>query len=195
MNDRVRLLLSRISALEDELRSVLHEEGERDYFQVEGKCIEFEQPVIEANSRLKDDFSGWLLSKRPQNLLTGPIIYSMIIPLLILDLCVSLYQVSCFPIYRIAKVRRGDYIVLDRQHLGYLDFIGKFHCTYCAYGAGLIAYVGEIVARTEQYFCPIKHAQKVLNRHSRYADFLDYGEAAEFEARLEAFRQILEKEK
>ena len=104
----------------------------------------------------------WLVTYRPQNLITGPIIYSMIFPLLILDVFVTVYQATCFPIYRVAKVSRGDYIVFDRQQLEYLNFIEKFHCTYCAYGAGLIAYVGEIVARTEQYFCPIKHARRIL---------------------------------
>ena len=50
------------------------------------------------------------------------------------------------------KVKRGDYIIFDRQNLNYLNFIEKFHCTYCFYGAGMIAYISEIVARTEQYF-------------------------------------------
>jgi len=78
-----------------------------------------------------------------------------------MDLCVTLYQAFCFPIYRIAKVRRANYIVLDRQHLEYLNLIEKFHCTYCGYASGLVAYVYEIVARTEEYFCPIKHARRI----------------------------------
>ena len=124
-------------------------------------------------------------------LITGPIIYSMIVPLLLLDLCVSFYQATCFPIYGISKVRRGDYIVFDRQQLSYLNFIEKFHCTYCAYGNGLIAYVSEIVGRTEEYFCPIKHARKVLGNHSRYARFMGYGEAADYHAKLEEYRVAL----
>jgi hypothetical protein len=128
------------------------------------------------------------VTNRPLNLITGPIIYSMILPLLLLDLCVSFYQATCFPIYQISKVHRDDYIVFDRQQLEYLNFIEKFHCTYCAYGNGLMAYVSEIVGRTEEYFCPIKHARKVLGNHSRYARFLGYGEAADYQSRLEAYR-------
>lgn len=75
------------------------------------------------------------------------------------------------------------------------QFIEKFHCTYCAYGAGLIAYISEIIARTEQYFCPIKHARKVLGSHARYAQFLDYGDIADYKARMEALRVALSKEK
>ena len=136
-------------------------------------------------------FLRWVISNRPQNLITGPVIYGMILPLLMIDLFVSFYQAMCFPIYQIEKVKRGDYIVLDRQHLDYLNFIEKFHCTYCAYGAGLIAYLSEILARTEQYFCPIKHARKVLGTHARYANFLPYGAATDYEAKLEAYRVAL----
>ncbi len=74
------------------------------------------------------------------------------------------------------------------QQLEYLNFIEKFHCTDCAYASGLIACTHEIVARTEQFFCPIKHARRILGTHSRYARFLDYGDAADYAARLEAFR-------
>ncbi|CAG4884441.1 protein of unknown function [Georgfuchsia toluolica] len=100
----------------------------------------------------------------------------------------SYFHATCFPIYRIDKVRRADSIVFDRQQLEYLNFIEKFHCTCCAYGTGLIAYIGEIVARTEQYFCPIKHARRMLGIHSRYAGFLDYGDAADYEAKPGEFR-------
>jgi hypothetical protein len=160
-------------------------------FKIRGKRVEFEESVRQTHRRLKSGFFHWLVTYRPQNLMTGPIIYSMIVPLVVLDLCVSFYQATCFPIYRIAKVRRGDYMVFDRQQLEYLNFIEKFHCTYCAYGNGLIAYAGEIVARTEEYFCPIKHAHKVLGTHARYARFLEYGDATDFASRLEEARQRL----
>ncbi|MBI3283964.1 MAG: hypothetical protein HYZ65_03810 [Burkholderiales bacterium] len=133
----------------------------------------------------------WLVFRRPRNLITMPVIYSMIFPLLMVDLCITLYQAICFPVYKIAKVKRADYIVLDRHHLAYLNIIDKFHCTYCAYAVGMVAYITEIIARTEQYFCPIKHARKVLGSHARYKYFLDYGDAADFEKRLEAFRVAL----
>jgi len=37
--------------------------------------------------------------------------------------------------------------------------------------------VREIAARTEQHFCPIRHAAKVPAPHSRYPHFLPYGDA------------------
>ncbi|CAG0985257.1 hypothetical protein MTYP_01979 [Methylophilaceae bacterium] len=195
MNNRVQQLLDQITALEDELRTALSEQPSSIYFQIKGKRVEFEQSVQEAHRRLKTNFFRWLVNNRPQNLITGPIIYAMIIPLVITDIFISIYQLTCFPIYGIRRVRRSDYIIFDRQQLNYLNFIEKFHCTYCAYGSGMIAYISEIVARTEQYFCPIKHARKVLGTHARYARFLDFGEAENYEAKLEEFRQALSQEK
>jgi len=195
MNDRIRALLNQITALENDLQTALQEQQSSMFFQIKGKRIEFEGSIKQAHLRLKKGFFRWLVTNRPQNLITGPVIYLMIVPLLILDLCVSFYQAVCFPIYKIVKVRRADYIVFDRQHLGYLNWIEKFHCTYCAYGTGLVAYIREILARTEQYFCPIKHARKILGTHARYARFLDYGDAPDYETRLEEFRIALGKMK
>ena len=191
MNDRITQILAQMAALEDDLRTAVTEQEGKMVVQINGKRVEFEQSVRAAHRKLKKNFFRWLVTNRPQNLITGPIIYGMILPLLMLDLCVSFYQFTCFPIYGVTKVRRADYIVFDRQHLDYLNFIEKFHCTYCAYGSGLMGYMGEILARTEQYFCPIKHAHKILGTHSHYNRFLDYGDAADYEARLEEFRVAL----
>jgi hypothetical protein len=194
MDHRIRNLLDQIAALEDELRTVVHEREIRLLYRLDGKRVRFEESVLKTHRQLKRSVLRWIVTDRPQNFITGPVIYALAIPLGFLDLCVTLFQATCFPIYRIAKVRRGDYIVYDRQHLEFLNWFERFHCTYCAYTTGLIAYAGEIAARTEQYFCPIKHAQKVLGLHARYARFLAYGDAADYHAKLEEFRRELERE-
>ncbi|AOW12795.1 hypothetical protein LPB72_17505 [Hydrogenophaga crassostreae] len=194
MNERINEILEQMAALEADLRTAVHDQESRMFFQIKGKRVEFESSVKQAHRKLKTNFFRWLVTNRPQNLITGPIIYAMVIPLLMLDFFVTLYQWTCFPIYGIARVRRSDYLVYDRRHLGYLNFIEKFHCTYCEYGNGLMSYMAEILARTEQYFCPIKHAHKILGTHARYNRFLDYGEAEAYEAKLEAFRVALGKE-
>jgi hypothetical protein len=195
MNDRISQILAQMAALEDDLRTAVHEQEGKMFFQIKGKRVEFESSVKAAHQKLKQNFFRWLVTNRPQNLVTGPIIYGMIFPLLMLDLCVTFYQWVCFPIYGVKKVKRSDYLVFDRRHLGYLNFIEKFHCTYCEYGNGLMSYMAEILARTEEYFCPIKHAHKILGTHTRYNRFLDYGDAADYEARLEEFRVALGKDK
>lgn len=191
MTERISELLAQITVLEDELRSALHEREQHVAYQIHGKRVEFEQSVRQAHQRLRTSLLFWIFKDRPLNLLTGPLIYGMILPLWLLDLCVTLYQAICFPLYRVAKVRRADYFVYDRRQLAYLNVIERWHCTYCSYATGLLAYATEIVARTEQYFCPIKHARKVLGLHARHAHFLGYGDAADYAARLEVFRQSL----
>ncbi len=195
MNDRIQQLLAQMAAIEDELAQALHDSEQRMFFQIKGRRIEFERSVKATHRQLKKGLLRWLVTNRPQNLITGPIIYGMLLPMLLFDLCVSFYQWACFPVYGITRVRRGDYIVFDRHHLGYLNFFEKLHCAYCEYGNGLMAYMREILARTEEYFCPIKHAHKMLGTHSRYRRFLDYGDAADYAARVEAFRVGLGKVK
>ena len=195
MNEKIRHILGQITALEDELRESLHEQEHTLFYQIKGKRVEFEHAVKDAHRQLKMGAFRWFLAVRPQNFLTAPVIYGMIFPLLILDICITFYQASCFPIYGIAKARRSDYIVFDHQHLAYLNLFDKVHCLYCSYGNGLIAYTLEITARTEQYFCPIKHAHKILGAHARYAKFLDYGEAEDFQSKRKALRMALAKEK
>jgi len=188
VNEKIRQLMDQIGALEDELRTALHARETHMFFQIRGKRVEFEARVKAAHQKLKRGVFRWIVTDRPQNFLTGPVIYGMALPLVVFDLCVTFYQATCFPIYRIARVRRADYIVIDRQYLGYLNFYERFHCTFCAYANGLVAYAAEIIARTEEYFCPIKHAHKVLGTHDRYARFLEYGDAENYHGRLEDYR-------
>jgi hypothetical protein len=195
MNVRIKQLIDQIKNLEDELTDELHQQEDQLLFQLKGKKVKFEQSIKQAHRRFKTNVWRWLFGLHPRNLITAPIIYGMIVPLVISDLFVSFYQAVCFPVYKISKVRRGDFIVIDRHQLAYLNIFEKFHCIYCAYANGLISYIQEILARTEQYFCPIKHAHKVLGTHSRYRKFMTYGDAENYHDRLETLRSNLAKEK
>jgi len=128
------------------------------------------------------------------SLLVAPMIYSLTIPLVLLDLWVQLYQAVCFPVYRIAKVDRSRYVLLDRGHLQYLNWIERANCNYCGYANGLVAYAREIAARTEQYFCPIKHAFRCSGVHSHYDEFLDFGDAHAYKEELPKLRAELRPE-
>lgn len=191
MNQRIREILAKISALEDELQAALHVQETKYLYRLEGTRVRFEKAVDAAHRRLKMGLLRWLRESRPQNVLSAPFIYAMIVPLGFLDLCLTGYQVICFPLYRIPKVARSNYIVIDRHHLSYLNIIEKVNCIYCGYANGLIAYAREITARTEQYWCPIKHARRGLDPHRRYVDFLDFGDSQDYPTKLEALRQSL----
>ena len=126
----------------------------------------------------------YIVNAKPLIVVTAPFIYALIIPLLLLDVCVTIYQAICFPIYHLQKVRRVDYLIFDRHHLAYLNALEKINCLYCSYANGLIAYVAEVAARTEAYWCPIKHARRLINAH--YADFADFGDAEAYQKTIAA---------
>jgi hypothetical protein len=123
------------------------------------------------------------------NMFTAPIIWAVLPAALFLDLMITLYQTVCFPVYGIPEVQRSDYIVLDRHSLPYLNIIEKVNCEYCAYVNGLVSYVQEIAGRTEQYWCPIKHARKITTLHRRYIKFLEYGNGPAYRENIEKIRR------
>ncbi|MGV3635150.1 MAG: hypothetical protein ACO1NY_12445 [Pseudorhodoplanes sp.] len=156
--------------------------------------VVFEEEVLRRHRELKTALLSYIWNANLLVIMTAPVIYALIVPLLLLDLFVTVYQAICFPVYKIPKVRRADYFVFDRHHLAYLNAIEKLNCAYCSYANCLIAYVREIAARTEQYWCPIKHARRVIGSHARYASFDDYGDAEGYQKRLVELRADLSKE-
>ena len=82
--------------------------------------------------------------------LSAPFIYSLIIPLLALDIFISSYQFICFPLYGIEKVRRSNYIIFDRAHLAYLNVFEKINCAYCSYANGLIGFCRDISGKKKK---------------------------------------------
>jgi hypothetical protein len=121
-------------------------------------------------------------------LITAPVIYVGLFPFLFLDLFLVMYQGVCFPLYGIPKVKREDYFIFDRAHLKYLNLAERLNCAYCSYANGLCGYVTEIAARTEQHWCPIKHARRLRSPHSRYSRFFDYGDARLYQRQVEKVR-------
>lgn len=153
--------------------------------------VRFDSEVRDAQRRLKQGLGAFLRQSSAGNVLTAPLIYSLAVPLLLADIWITMYQWICFPVYGIPRVRRRDYFVLDRYRLGYLNAIEKVNCTYCSYANGLIAYIREIAARTEQYWCPIKHGRRVRSPHQRYLLFADFGDAAGYRVRSGKLRTAL----
>ena len=151
----------------------------------------FDRELREAHRRLRQSIPVYVVEGNLLSLLTAPVIYSLLLPLSLLDVWVTLYQVICFPIYGISRVPRQRYFALDRHRLAYLNGIEKLHCTFCSYANGLIAYVREVAARTEQYWCPIKHARTIPAPHDRYRMFLDYGDAERYRRDLGPLRDTL----
>jgi hypothetical protein len=191
MREHIDELLLRIRALQDELE----EEYRKRREEFELRRLELAGEFQRQQRRYKIGLFRFLRRSRLLVVLSAPVIYAGWIPFLLMDLFVTVYQAVCFPIYRIPKVKRGDYIVFDREDLPYLNLIEKFNCFYCSYGNGVAAYTREVAARTEQYWCPIKHARRLKATHERYPRFFDYGDAQAFRQGLERLRRQYDEDK
>jgi len=115
-------------------------------------------------------------------LLSAPIIYGMIIPILVLDLTVSLYQSICFRLWKIPQVHRSKHVVIDRHRLGYLKPWQKFNCLYCGYANGVLAYARMIAGETERYWCPVKHEEDISSPHKFYLEFAEFDDPSGWDA-------------
>ena len=152
-----------------------------------GRCG-FPRRFSSEHEKLKTSLVRYVLHSRFFAILTAPFIYACIIPFVLLDLFISTYQSVCFPVYGIPKARRRDYMAIDRNKLRYLNAVEGLNCMYCSYANGLLAYVVEIAGRTEQHWCPIRHARRIQHAHDRYSHFLPYGDAAAYRKKIEEVR-------
>ncbi len=191
MNPKIAELLDRIGQMESEIEQVMKTRRAELQADFEEKRIQFEQEILAQHRRFKTGLLKYFIEANWLSVLTAPIIYAVIVPMLLLDIAITVYQHICFRAYGIPRVVRRDYFVYDRTHLAYLNLIEKINCAYCSYGNGLMAYAREIVARTEQYWCPIKHARKVMMAHPYYNGFVDYGDAESYQRELENLRAKL----
>lgn len=192
MNKNVTDILARIRQLEEDLEAELQRRRHVLQADFENRRVHFEAAILAQQRRFKLGLWRYMLGAELRHLVCVPFIYGLIVPMLLLDAALSLYQGVCFPLFRIQKVRRRDCWVYDRAHLAYLNALEKLNCAYCSYGNGLAAYFTEIASRTEQYWCPIKHARRVLHAHARYHQFVDFGDAEHFRAELQALREQLQ---
>lgn len=182
-------IIADIRELEQELLQELQNKQDEYYYIIRGKRVQFEEETRRYHKTLAKTLRSYFAEASLAHILTAPFIYACIFPALFMDMVVSIYQAVCFRVYGIPRVERADYIVIDRHSLQYLNPIEKMNCIYCSYFGGLIAYVQEVAARTEQYWCPIKHARKLASIHSRYHKFVEYGDSADYPGRLDALRQ------
>ena len=195
VNEQIKKIVDKIYALEEELRTLLYEQQSQFSYKVAGKRVEFEKGIREAHKKLKTSWFYWFITVSPKHLLSGPFIYGLIVPLVIFDIGISVYQSVCFRLYSVPLVKRSEHIIFDHQHLAYLNIFEKINCLYCSYASGLISYGREISSRTEQYWCPIKHAHKLVDVHHRYTNFLDYGNAENYQKNMDKVRRELQEEK
>jgi hypothetical protein len=179
MKNKFEQTLERIRKLEIELEKEFREKRAltKQYFLEQRESI---SKLFTLQKEYKVNLFKYILHANVKHVIIAPIIYAMIVPIVLIDATIFAYQHICFRVYQIPIVKRKDYFIIDRHHLSYLNTLEKFNCIYCGYGNAVASYVKEIIARTEQYWCPIKHNAGVKDQHSRYYKFLDYDDAEGF---------------
>ncbi|WP_339744214.1 hypothetical protein [uncultured Maricaulis sp.] len=194
MRTQINELLEKVRTLEGELEIQLAERRRSYGYKLEQGRLFITREARERQAALKVGLRHYLIDSGVLTILTAPFIYAVAIPVFALDVVASLYQAVCFRVYGVDQVKRRAYVVFDRHRLPYLNLIQKVNCFYCAYANGVIAYVHEIASRTEQYWCPIKHAERLAGTHRRYDGFLEYGDVGEYPQSLEEQRRRLRDE-
>ncbi|MGZ3359996.1 MAG: hypothetical protein ACXU84_11740 [Xanthobacteraceae bacterium] len=133
MNPKIAALTTKIQRLEAELEAELAQRRAELRVGLEKGRALFEEEILRRHRELRTRLSTYVLNARPSVVLTAPIIYAVIVPLVLLDLFVTVYQSVRFPVYGIPKVRRREYLIFDRHHLAYLNALEKLNCAYCSY--------------------------------------------------------------
>jgi hypothetical protein len=194
MHTDISKLMEDMRTLQEQLEQFFEEAREKFRYTLEDGRVRFSREVQQLQRSYRTSSFRYLLAADWRSLVTAPVIYSMILPLATIDLCFTVYQHICFRAYGVPRVPRRDHLVNDRHKLAYLNTIEKINCTYCGYGNGVIAYAREIIARTEQYWCPIRHANRVADPHRHYLQFFDFGDAPGYKQGLVNKRQALREE-
>jgi len=184
IDKKIDEIREKIIELESELEEEFKKKHKEFFYKIENNKIKFEERIIKEGKSMITSSIKYITSFPVAVIFTIPFIWAMMIPALMADISVSIYQAVCFPIYKIPKVKRKDYILMDRYNLFYLDKVERINCWYCEYFNGVIAYVREIGARTEQFWCPIKHSKTPKEKHSRYDKFFDYGDYLKYKEEL-----------
>lgn len=180
MNSKIDEIFDAILVLEESLKNELAREEEK-----------LSADLLTAQKKFKEGLLHYLWRTPILHYLTAPIIYAGIIPAFILEIFLLIYQSVNFRVYKIAPVSRKEYFVFDRASLDFLNIIEKINCFYCSYFTGLLNYTTEIVGRTEQFWCPIRHARKLLVHHAHYAKFTPYGNGKRYREELSKLREDL----
>lgn len=176
MTDRVSELRSRIADLQAELRDLEASPEPSDPTDPGEQVPVFDEATRKAHAAERTPVLPYIVGHSWRIHLSGPFVNAMIIPIAFLDICLTIYQAICFRLWRIPRVSRSEFIVIDRHKLGYLNWAEKLNCIYCGYATGVFAYAVELTARTERFWCPIKHAARMAAPHAHYDAFIEFGD-------------------
>lgn len=180
MRSRINKLLNEIRQKKEELYIEYSKLKEHYWYVIEQWKVRFKEEIRKRNKFYKISIFESIFSAKVREVLSIPFIYVMIVPAIILDIFLFIYQQTAMRLYKIPLVKRSDYMIFDRKQLDYLNLIQKINCIYCSYVNWLFSYAVEIAGRTEKYWCPIKSANKKKREHPWEDFFADYWDPESF---------------
>ena len=78
MNEQIRKILSQITELEDDLHKLIQEQQAEFNYRIEGTKVLFEKNIRKAQRQLKTGIFSFILQSQPRNVITAPVVYSII---------------------------------------------------------------------------------------------------------------------
>ncbi|HLC08004.1 MAG TPA: hypothetical protein VJK06_01825, partial [Methyloceanibacter sp.] len=90
MNEQIVLLMEKIGSLEAELEAEFAKSRAGLRFGLERGRVVFEEEILRRHRELRTNLYQYIMNARPLVALTAPVIYSLIIPLLLLDVSVAI---------------------------------------------------------------------------------------------------------
>ena len=195
MKSQINKILEDINSKKQELILEYEKAKEKYGFKIEGKKIIWNKDTEKKLKKSKKSISETLFSASIREIISMPFIYAMIIPAIILDIFLFMYQNTAIRLYKIPLTKRSDYIIFDRKQLAYLNWLQKLNCIYCSYVNWLFQYAVEIAWRTEKYWCPIKHARKKSWTHDWEEHFADYWDSEWFKETFCSLKEYKKLEK
>lgn len=188
MNNKIKEMIDEIEAMKAKLKDEISQQEKDKLYEIKNGYVRFEHDAFLRQKKYVKSLWQWFAEIPLLNLLSAPVIYAMVFPALFLDMMLFVYIKVVGAVFKFEFPQRSDYIVFDRHYLGYLNIMEKLNCLYCSYFNGLMAYATVIANRTEFYFCPIKHAKKVAYDNKYYDEYLQYGDADNYQEKLKALQ-------
>jgi anti-sigma-K factor RskA len=95
---QIARLIGQIAELEAELEAEMARRAAQLRVAFVDGRLKYEQDVLRRHRELQSSLWNYLRSARVLVVITAPVIYALILPLVLLDIFITIYQFICFPV-------------------------------------------------------------------------------------------------
>jgi len=115
MGTRIDEILAKIDSLNRALRQEQIKLFDKYGFYIKNKKVIFLEKFKSRNKLFRIPAWKYAIPKDIRHVLSIPFIYVMIVPAVILDIFLTIYNLTAMPLYRIPRVKRRDHIIFKRR--------------------------------------------------------------------------------